>query len=262
MTAIVGILCKDGIVIGTDSSATFSASNTRTIEQPVKKITIIENRVIVAGAGQVGLDQRFCEIVRNNFVRHTFKKPYLEVGKILCKESIEDFITTKAPKNEYGAIVGYAVDDNYHLCELAIKDFQPEFKTDRIWYVSMGCGQQITDPFLGLMRRVFWKDSMPGVADATFVATWTLQHAIDLNPGGINGPVQMAVIRKNPEKGKYVAHLMSDSELQEHINNVDSAEAYLSEYKDILLGEGVDSAIPELDAEGTYEGITCSPREK
>lgn len=64
MTAIVGILCKDGIVIGTDSSATFSASTTSTIEQPVKKISIIENRVIVAGSGQIGLDQRFCDVVK------------------------------------------------------------------------------------------------------------------------------------------------------------------------------------------------------
>lgn len=257
MTAVVGILCKDGIVIGTDSSATFGASNVRTIEQPAKKITIIENRVIVAGTGQVGLDQRFCDIVKNNFVRHIYKKPYLEVGKILCTETHKDFISTNVPANQYGAIIGYATDNKFHLCEFAIKDFQPEFKTESIWYVSMGCGQQITDPFLGLMRRVFWKDSLPGVADATFVATWTLQHAIDLNPGGINSPVQMAVIRNNPENGKYVAHLLTDSELQEHINNVNAAEEYLSKYKGILLGVDTDLEVPEVDS----TEVTCSPSE-
>lgn len=170
---------------------------------------------------------------------------------MLSKNAIEDFVSTRAPTNEYGAIVGYATDDNVYLCEFAIKDFQPEFKSERIWYVSIGCGQPITDPFLGLMRRVFWKNSLPGVADATFAATWTLQHAIDLNPGGINGPVQLAVIRKDAQKGKYVARLLEDPELQEHINNVVAAEAHLSNYKDILLGADKDVKVPELGIKPT-----------
>lgn len=101
------------------------------------------------------------------------------------------------------------------------------------------------------MRRVFWKNSLPGVADATFAATWTLQHAIDLNPGGINGPVQLAVIRKDAQKGKYVARLLEDPELQEHINNVVAAEAHLSNYKDILLGADKDVKVPELGIKPT-----------
>jgi hypothetical protein len=127
---------------------------------------------------------------------------------------------------------------------LLIPDFQPEFKTDSIWFVSMGCGQPITDPFLGLMRRVFWKDGLPGVTDAIFVAVWTLQHAIDLNTGGINGPIQMAVIRRDKGNGHFLAQLLSDSDLQEHLNNVEAAEIYLSQYKDILLGKTISSQVP------------------
>ena len=51
MTAIVGVLCRDGVVIGTDSSATFTYGPQRTIEQPTEKLSIVDQSVIVAGTG-------------------------------------------------------------------------------------------------------------------------------------------------------------------------------------------------------------------
>ena len=66
MTAIVGIRCKDGVVIGTDSSTTFGDARVlRTIEQPTgHKLEIIDDTLIVTGTGYVGHQQRFCEVVR------------------------------------------------------------------------------------------------------------------------------------------------------------------------------------------------------
>lgn len=102
-----------------------------------------------------------------------------------------------------------------------------------MWFVSMGSGQAITDPFLGLMRRVFWKDSPPRLVDGIFAVTWTLNHVIELNPGGINGPQQIAVL----DSKKNTATLLTDSQIQEHINNVEGAETYLSEYSKIIAGK-------------------------
>ena len=51
MTALVGIYCKDGIVIGADSAATSTTGGgQRTIEQPVMKIDIIDDRIIITGS--------------------------------------------------------------------------------------------------------------------------------------------------------------------------------------------------------------------
>lgn len=49
MTLVVGILCKDGVVIGADSAITFGLSPQQpTIEQPYsKKITVILDQVII-----------------------------------------------------------------------------------------------------------------------------------------------------------------------------------------------------------------------
>ena len=39
----------------------------------------------------------------------------------------------------------------------------------------------ITDPFLALMRNVYWKDDLPTLNEGAFAVTWTLEHAIETN---------------------------------------------------------------------------------
>src|ERR1035437_432847 len=63
MTVIVGILCSDGVVIGTDSAMAAGRVLTGyTIERQdgdVLKIEVIEKDIITAGTGAMGLAQRF-----------------------------------------------------------------------------------------------------------------------------------------------------------------------------------------------------------
>lgn len=228
MTAIVGILCRDGLVIGTDSSTTFASSvGNPIIEQPSEKLSLIHDCVIVAGTGQLGLGQRFCRIVEMAYEEKLFlgSKHQTAVGNELCKRAVGDFAYTSANRGQYGALVGFALGDKPCLCEFAVSDFQPEFKTETIWYGSMGSGQAITDPFLALMREVFWEKGPPSVQDATFATTWALDHAIQVNPGGINGPARIAVLEKT--SGKYRAKLLDDAALEEHRQNIQQAKERL-----------------------------------
>jgi 20S proteasome alpha/beta subunit len=229
MTAIVGIKCKDGIVIGADSSATFASGNFRTIEQPTDKIDIIGDRVIVAGTGQIGLGQRFCEIVRQAWTEKKFQQSPIEIAKLLTQNSIQDFASTQARMGEYGALVAYPSENRFHLCEFSVADFQPELKTEKLWYVSMGSGQPITDPFLAFIREVFWDNGLPNTHEAVFAATWTLDQAIKFNPGGVNGPIQIAVLRQG-EKG-IEARMLDDTELYQHFQNIDEAKKRLRDYR-------------------------------
>ena len=58
MTILVGVLCQDGVVVGSDSSATFASGNLRTIEQPVRKTFLVGNDVIFASP--VAPQTHFC----------------------------------------------------------------------------------------------------------------------------------------------------------------------------------------------------------
>jgi hypothetical protein len=244
MTAIVGVLCRDGVVIGTDSSTTFMAgAGFRTIEQRTEKLKICADAVIVAGTGQVGLGQRFCQIVEQAHVQQVFgpTNHFTAIGKELSRRAIQDFASTGVQGGQYASLIGFALDDTPHLCEFAVSDFQPEFKTETLWYCSMGSGQMITDPFLAFMREVFWADGRPTVQDATFAVTWTLDHAVQVNPGGINGPVKVAVLERR--SGSYEAYMLEDAYLDEHRQNIDQAKDRLRAFR----------ASQSADAPGTPE---------
>jgi 20S proteasome alpha/beta subunit len=235
MTILVGIKCTDGIIIGSDSSATFSAGQISTIEQATKKIEIIHQKIIVAGTGQIGLGQRFCNIISHGYVDGKFKtKNGIQMASEITHLAVNDFSYTGASKGGYGALVAFPAAHDIHLCEFSTADLQPELKTAGIWYASMGSGQLIADPFLGLMRRVFWDNGMPSLQEGIFIATWTLQHAIDVNAGGVNGPIQLAVLSKDSN-----ARMLSEDELTEHQENLSGVLSHLRAYKDKLSGKSV-----------------------
>lgn len=231
MTAIVGVYCKDGVVIGSDSSATFSAGGIRTIEQPHEKIQIIGERVIVAGTGQVGLGQRFTSIVQKSHDAKLFdNNPSLDMARILSKETRSNFSETGVEKNQYGALVAYPSGKKHSLCEFATTDFQPELKNEKLWFVSMGSGQLITDPFLAFIHEVFWDKGLPTVTDAVFAVKWTLDQAVKYNPGGINGPIRIAILENVADKLK--ARLLSDDDLSEHDENINECKEVLRSLRD------------------------------
>jgi len=231
MTAIVGIRCQDGIVLGTDSSATFGVGNLRTIEQPTDhKLEIISEKVMVAGTGQIGLGQRFTHIVKKAYDLHLFKGDAIDVVTTLSHNTIQDFARTAAPK-QYGALLAFPIENKPYLCEFAAGDLQPEIKDDHLWYCSMGSSQPITDPFLGFFRRIFWKDGLPSVSEGVLAALWTIQLAIELNPGGVGGDAVIGVLAKGTD-GKLVARYLSDDELAEQREAIDAAEEHLRAFRD------------------------------
>lgn len=232
MTAIVGILCKDGVVIGTDSSATFvHGQHFRTIEQTTEKIEIVANNVIIAGTGAIGLGQRFCEVIATAWKKGRFTHHPIDVGRELCKDAIDDFASTGAIRGQYGAIVGFFGGGKPQLCEFGVQDLQPEFKTEHLWYCSMGSAQPITDPFLAFMREIFWENGLPNLQEGTFAVTWTLDLAIHINPGGVNGPIRMAVLEQI-KGGPFTARMLKDNELGEHRENIAQAKRCLRDFRD------------------------------
>jgi len=250
MTSIVGILCKDGVVIATDSSATFVTGQQPTVEQQFEKIDIVGDRVIVAGTGQIGLGQRFCAIVKKAWEDKVFSSSPIEISKKLTAATTQDFGQTGVKQGSYGALVAFPSEHRHHLCEFSVHDFQPELKTDKLWYVSMGSAQPITDTFLGFIREVFWNDGMPNLHDGIFAATWILDYAVKVNAGGVNAPVRISVL-EDGKKGQSEARLLSDDELGEHRQNIDEAKHSLRDFKlkHQLKDQEVIPEIPETQKE-------------
>jgi 20S proteasome alpha/beta subunit len=143
VTVLVGMLCREGVIVGADSSATFGAGNTRTIEQPTRKISIVKSRVIVATTGEVGLGQRFVDVVEKLYAEKKLRGSPLDVGKAICAAALKDFGETHphlAPllgnrQLPLGALVASAQNGRPYLIEFGTGTLQPELK-DTIFAMS------------------------------------------------------------------------------------------------------------------------------
>lgn len=252
MTALVGIFCSDGVVIGADSAATSALSNgMRTVEQPVMKIDIIDGKIIIAGTGQVGMGQRFSALTHGLWAnRKLMGKDEFGFAKELARSAIADFAETNAKTGQYGALVAFPCKsrspNGHHLVEFAVTDFQPEFKNSNLWYVSMGGGQMVVDPFLCFIRDIFWQSGPPTLQDGIFAATWLLDYAVAVNSGGVNAPVRIAVLEKTA--GDWRARLVSDEELLEHRDSQSAAKDALRNFKARIVTESAARDIPQPPA--------------
>ena len=249
MSLILGIRCKDGVIIGSDSAMTFGATPQQcTIEQPCRsKIDIIDDHVIVAGTGAVGLGQRFVHETDCLWKTGSLKeKAIADMGRLISQAALKNFSSTGIIKLcGYGALVAIPRNGTAELIEFDSTSCQPEAKSDTGWYVSMGAGQMVADPLLGFVRKVFWGDSPPKRQDGIFAATMVLTLALEMAPFGVGGPIQMAVLEPQKKgKSELSARRLTEAELLEHRQNAEGAFNYMREYQDHLQGDPQGPKLP------------------
>lgn len=247
MTVLVGVLCSDGVVIGSDSSATFSAGSLATIEHKnVQKTFVIGKSLIFAGTGQAGLCQRFHEVLeRFPDPRRDSKFNVVELGVSIAEQAINNFARTGVSMGQFGALLAFTgAGGKFGLIEYDVNTFQPEIKTIDTWFVSMGSGQTIVDPLFGLLRRTLFRDSLPKLNEGIFAVVLALQQAIQLNTGGIDGPMQVGVIGSHPTGKFQEARMLSEDELSEHQVNVDAMTEYIAGYRERISGQAATDSLP------------------
>jgi len=236
MTSIIGVLCADGVVIGSDGSTTLTQGDSPIIEQPAKKISIIDEKLIIAGTGMVGLDQRFKELTSIAWSKKIFSKSkipdltQLELCRKLSAMTIKNFSETGINPGLYGSLLGFIFNNKPFLCEFDIKYFQPELKTNDIWFSSMGCAQHITDTMLSFFKNIFSEDEPPSLSNGIFYTLWALQHAVEVNPGGVNYPIDISVIQSKNDS--FQARFLDDPELDEHRQNIAEAKKVFLDYRE------------------------------
>jgi 20S proteasome alpha/beta subunit len=235
MTVVVGILCENGVVLGADSSMTFAAGMMPTIEQPTRKIFAVGSDVLFAGSGEVGLIQRMADQAKRAREQHNFAAKERFFGpKLVARLTIEDLAETHAAAGKMTAVMAYPSKEGPQLCEFTTpSNLQPELKTSANWFVAIGNGQQICDPFLAFLRRVFFEGKQPQLSDGIFAALWAIDLAIELNPAGINKPAVISVLEKARSASTWSARILDESELPEHRENIQGAEKHIASYREL-----------------------------
>jgi hypothetical protein len=94
--------------------------------------------------------------------------------------------------------------------------------------VAIGSGQYCADPFLAFLRRIFWPNRQPNLAEGIFATWWTLDQAIKTSPGGIAEPKQITVLEMKDSKP--VCRELPEAEIDLHKEAVTNAENHLKEF--------------------------------
>lgn len=262
MTLIVGIKCSDGIVVGADGAATFAAMGQPTIRQSVRKLNIIQDRIIVGVSGSVGLGQRIVgEVERIWSDKKLTGKSITDampiIAEALRKHILPELQVAANAKQLIGQMAMMsAVSSSIVAVPLSkapcLMSFDqqgaPEAATDDLPFVSIGSGQGIADPFLAFLRRIFWPNKPPTVSDGIFATLWCLQHAIQTNAGGVADPKQIVVLSKDGAEWK--AREIPETEFQEHLEAIQAAEQALVSFRDELRNGGTTPSEPPPKATG------------
>ena len=245
MTLIVGIKCSDGIVVAADGAATLGFLGQQTVKQPVKKLCFIGDEVILAVSGPTGLGQRIEGTIgelykdKKNLLQ---KKPYKLMSEIRVALWTKHFeFEMKVAAIAQTTIGPAALSDAVSSTVLALpvrnepfliqfnSQGSPEYATDNLPFLAIGSGQNIADPFLAFLRRVFWPNKLPTLSEGVFAAVWSLHHSITVHPGGVADPKQVAVLEKM-DGNSWKLRELPPEELQEHEQFARTAEKHVSDF--------------------------------
>jgi 20S proteasome alpha/beta subunit len=260
MTLIVGILCSDGAVVASDGAATLGSLGSPTVRQEVKKLDVLNDKIIVGVSGPVGLGQKIKHKIDAQWSANDFSS--LDEVQVSSKisEGMREHINPLLQTAQLSVpVVGNAVAGSSALSSSIVAmivkhkptlmqfDFQAasELANNDIPFISVGSGQPLADPFLAFIRRIFWKDHLPNLNEGIFAALWTLSHAIEVNPGGVSKPIQVAVLKE--EDGGCAVEL-EESEYKEHYDAIEAAEEKLSTFREEIISNSIAETVPEPDS--------------
>jgi len=237
MGLVVGLLCEDGVVIGSDSSRPSVASETPAPSGPLQKTHVIGGDVVLSSTGNVGFSQRLEMVLRE--LREDSRFPEWEhfvIARTLAADAWKEFQATGSDLVGFGALVAFRCATGIHLCELHTGDLQPEFKGPEAWFTGLGPGRAAAHSLLGLLARTIFQARRPILSEGIFTVLWALDHACQLHPGWIRQPFHVAVLVAEAEDRLHPAWLLSEEELADWLQQVHAAEQQL---KNLPLGKNL-----------------------
>lgn len=239
MTLIIGVKCRDGIVIGSDSLQTFGTG----IEQEVSnKIEYLARDALIASAGAVGLIQLIKEKLRISWETVQTEDDVYR-ARILLQELIwsevkramdhaseaqeylqEDLIPTVLT----GSVIAFPLKGAAVLLRINEIGQSYEVSCDSP-FVSIGSGDFQADPFLAFVKRVVWHNQQPeAIEDGILGVLWTLQHVIEVNGGlGVGGSPVVATLQRVDEH--WEADTRTGALLDQHRQRIAAAEKTMLE---------------------------------
>jgi 20S proteasome alpha/beta subunit len=260
VSSIAGVLFRGGVVIASDSAATTEIEKVVTAVHQMRKIEVINGRLVLAitGASGVGQQYQFAmsrmleledlsnaspEQVLQYIIDHKCKalKGILGVAKAR-KELGQDFDATNFAAE---SLIAIRVNGSARLYRF-FPDVTGELVLQASPFVVIGSGAQTVSAFIEYLRRNFLGGEIPELADAILTLLWGINFAQATGVRDVGGDPQVTVVPDDPSLP--ISQLDND-ELSEHRDILTRAEFMLGELRRAVRGESIvfggKSKIPE-----------------
>lgn len=255
MTLLVGVLCSNGAVIAADRQASHGAFGQLTVGQPATKIKVIEQDVLFASSGAIGLSQQFSHIVE--FEHPQFKNWNYQSLVTLLQKKFRDilepaFKTAGAARTVIGdaaqadvicgSLLASRYKDGLMLTEISPQGGFEGLSKD-IPFVCLGSGKQNADPFLRFIWSIYFDGALPNLSEGSLAAYWTVKAVIELlKSQGVGFTPDVFVLE---QKGsEYVGRQLVPDELKGHDEYIHEATQALLGIKNKIRGLGGSPPAP------------------
>ncbi len=250
MTVVVAFHCSDGVVIAADSMITPSVGGLNVGHHHGVKLAVLAGPQLFAFAGDQGQAARFRVMADGlHGIIPQVEHP-LDYAIAISRGIVTQLQSTGIALQMINTNTMLAFEKGgVHHCCVFEGPLQPRFLDADHFYVALGSGKLSADPFLRFLADVFCaNNAQPSIREGLFLATWAVQHVIDTNPGGVAGPIRVATFEPNGAGG-FEARSLSDNEIAEHQQAIESAANALRNWRDQLQsGKAAKDAPPQPEA--------------
>ncbi|MCY3906231.1 MAG: hypothetical protein OXF63_03150 [Anaerolineaceae bacterium] len=239
MTSILGIQCRDGIVIGADSMITMRAAH-GDIQLDGIKVHLLGERGIVAFAGDVGVSQSVLDHLETQWSLIADAENKMEARELILQSvqratGFQPGVPERpVERPDFACLVGLTIQNKPVLW--MFMDTPPAREArNGLYFLTAGSGQHFVFLFQKFLERIFWRGAAPStISEGIFSAMWTLSHIIDANATlGIGGPPQIAVLEARAPDGDWHARLLTASEFGEHQQQIQTLESAMRQVKEV-----------------------------
>ena len=255
MTLLVGIVCPGGAVIAADKQASHGAMGAITVTQATTKITQVDDGILYASSGPVGLGQQICHIIASDAkeIHNRNYHSYVTLAQKKIRELLDPAWTTariaaQAIGNAAladavcGSLLAARFKDGIKLIEISPQGGW-EFLTDNLPFVCIGSGKQNADPFVRYLRSIFFDQQPPNLNEAVLAAYWTVRASIDAGSPGVGIGIDVFVLDNSDPKSA-VARKLEAADLAEAQGFMQEAEDSWRGIRDRIRGQGAAASEP------------------
>lgn len=241
MTVIIAFYCVDGVVVAADSMITATVGMGQGAvnvgHHHGVKVFSLPGPQVFAFAGDQGQAMRFKALADAHHAFPTTASTPLDYPLAVTQEIVKQFISTGIQNSVNLNVILAFLHGGLSYCCAFEGLIQPRLLDSQHYYVALGSGKLSADPFLRFLDDIFCQGKQPNVREAIFLATWAVQHVIDVNPGGVAGPIRIAVFEKD-QTGVFTARELPDTEMEEPKQAVESAGEALRDWRKNISGQG------------------------